>query len=188
MIKVQFMGPKLYNKKWALFQEESYLPRKFRSSSLNLHTFHVINNVFWWQILFRKHGKSTSNNRQDHHVLVVDVMIMTSQCRCTRAFSQSHIVNHDNHVPVMPLICSGTGCHVHAMVAVWQNQISKNIKNYIQIEAIHPQLYRQLVHDGIKIPGRYNSSWNSVLFFLKSLGPLNCTFTQFILHTVTLTV
>ena len=48
--------------------------------------------------------------------------------------------------------------------------------NYIQIETIHPQSYRQLVHKGIKIPGRYNSSWNSAPFFLKSSGPLNCTF------------
>ena len=58
-VKVQFRGPELYKKKGALFQEESYLPRIFRSSSLNLHTFHLINIVFWWRIFFRKHGKST---------------------------------------------------------------------------------------------------------------------------------
>ena len=106
-VKVQFRGPKLYKKKGALFQEESYLPRIFRSSSLNLHTFHVINIVFWWRIFFRKHGKSTPYDRQDHHVLVADVVIMTSQCRCTRALSQSHVAKHDNHVPVTPLIGSG---------------------------------------------------------------------------------
>ena len=108
-VKVQFRGPELYKKKGALFQEESYLPRIFRSSSLNLHTFHLIHIVFWWQIFFRKHGKSTLNDREDHHVLVVDVVIMTSQCRCTRALSQSHIAKHDNHVPVAPLIGSGLG-------------------------------------------------------------------------------
>ena len=91
----------------ALFQEEPYLPRIFRSSSLNLHTFHLINIVFWWQIFFCKHGKSTPNDRQDHHVLIVDIMIMTLQCRCTRALSQSHVAKHDNHVPVTPLIGSG---------------------------------------------------------------------------------
>ena len=58
-VKVQFRGPELYKKKGALFKEESYLPRIFRSSSLNLHTFHLIHIVFWWQIFFRKHGKLT---------------------------------------------------------------------------------------------------------------------------------
>ena len=91
MVKVQFRGPELFKKKAALFQKESYLPRIFRSSSLNLHTFHLIHIVFWWQIFFLKHGKSTPNDRQDHHVLVVDVAIMTSQCRCTRALSHRTI-------------------------------------------------------------------------------------------------
>ena len=109
LVKVQFRGPKLYKKKGALFQEEFNLPRIFRSSSLNLHTFHVINIVLWWRIFFRKHSKSTPNDRQDHHVLVlvVDVVIMTSQCRCTRALSQWHVAKHDNHVPVTQLIGSG---------------------------------------------------------------------------------
>ena len=75
--------------------EESYLPRICRPSSLNLHTFHLIDIVFWWRIFFRKHGKSISNDRRDHHILVTDVVIMTSQCRCTRALSQSHVVKHD---------------------------------------------------------------------------------------------
>ena len=97
----------LYKKRGALFQEESYLATIFRSSSLNLHTIHLPNIVFWWQIFFRKHGKSTPNDRHDRHVLVVDVVIMTSQCRCTRALSQSQVVNHDNHVPVTPSIGSG---------------------------------------------------------------------------------
>ena len=108
-VKVQFRGPELYMKKGTPFEEESYLPRIFRSSSLNLHTFHRIHIVFWWQIFFRKHGKSTPNDRQDHHVLVVYVVIMTSQCMCTRALSQSHVAKHDNHVPVAPLIGSGLG-------------------------------------------------------------------------------
>ena len=128
MVKVQFRGPELYKKKGALFREESYLPRIFRSSSLNLHTFHLVNIVFWWQIFFRNHGQSTPNDRRAHHVLVVDVVIMTSQCRCTRPLSQSHVAKHDNHVPVTPLISSGTGCHVDAMAAVWLTHIGKNIK------------------------------------------------------------
>ena len=107
LVKVQFRGPELNKKKGALFQEESYLPRIFRSSSLNLHTFHLIHIVFWWQIFFRKHGKSTPNDRQDCHILVVNVVIMTSQCRCTRALSQSHAAKHDNHVPIVLLISSG---------------------------------------------------------------------------------
>ena len=107
MVKVQFRGPELYKKKGAQFQEESYLATIFSSSSLNLHTFHLTNIVFWWQMFFRKHGKSTPNDRQDRHVLVVDVVIMTSQCRCTRALSQSQVANHDNHMPVTLLIGSG---------------------------------------------------------------------------------
>ena len=58
-VKLHFGGPELFKKKGALFQEESYLPRIFGSSSLNLHTFLLIHIVFWWQIFFRKHGKST---------------------------------------------------------------------------------------------------------------------------------
>ena len=106
-VKVQFRGPELYKKDGALFQEESYMLRIFRSSALNLHTFHLINIVFWGQIFSRKHDKSTPNDREDHHVLVVDVVIMTSQCRCTRAISQSHVAQHDNHVPLMLLIGLG---------------------------------------------------------------------------------
>ena len=45
-VKVQLRGLKLYKEKGTLFQEESYLPRIFRSLSLNLHTFHLINIVF----------------------------------------------------------------------------------------------------------------------------------------------
>ena len=120
--------PSFIRKRGALFQEESYLATMFKSSYLNLHTFHLTNVVFWWQIFFRKHGNLTPNDPQDRHVLVLDVVLMTSQCRCTRALSQSHVAKHDNHVPVMPLIGSGTGCHVNAMAAVWQNHLGKNIK------------------------------------------------------------
>ena len=106
---MQFRGLELFRKKGTLFQAESYLPRIFMSSSLNLHTFHHVNNAFWWQIFFRKHGKSTPSDRQDHHVLVLDVVIMMSQCKWTRALSQSYVAKHDNHLPVAPLIGSGLG-------------------------------------------------------------------------------
>ena len=127
-VKVQLRGPELYKKKGALFQEESYLPRIFRSSSLNLHTFHLIHIVFWCHIFFRKHGKSIPNDREDHHVLVVDVVIMTSQCRCTRALSQSHVAKHDNHVPVASLIGSGLGVMSMQWLPYGKNHIGKNIK------------------------------------------------------------
>ena len=32
-----------------------------------------------------------NRNRNEHHVLIFDVQIMTSQCRCTRSFNQSHV-------------------------------------------------------------------------------------------------
>ena len=124
MVEVQLWGHKLYKENRALFQEESYLPRIFRSSSLNVHTFYIVNIVFWWHFFFRKHSKSTPNDRQDHHVLVVDVVIVTSQCRCTKALSQSHVAKHGNHAPVTPLI----GCRVDAMATVWQNHIGENFK------------------------------------------------------------
>ena len=43
---------------------------------------------------------------------------MTSQCRCTRALSQSHVAKHDNHVPVAPLIGSGLG----VMLGSWSKR------------------------------------------------------------------
>ena len=125
---MQFRGPKLYQKKEGLYQEESYLLKIFRYSSLNLHTFYLINIVFWRQIFFRKHGKSTLNDRQDHYVLVFYVVIMTLQCRCMRAFGQSHVAQHDNHVPVTPLIGFGTDCHVDAFGCHMANHIGKNIE------------------------------------------------------------
>ena len=119
-VKVQLRGPELYKKKGALFQEESYLPRIFRSSSLNLHTFHLINIVFWWRIFVCKHGKLTPNDRQDHHVLVADVM--TSQC------SQSHVAKQWQPRAGNAVDRFWTGCHVDAMAAVWQNHIGKTLK------------------------------------------------------------
>ena len=133
LVKVHFRGPELYKKRdgGALFQEESDLSRIYWSSSLNLHNFHPNNIVFWWQ------------DRQDYHVLVVHVVIMTSQCRCTRALSQSHVVKRDNHVPVTPLKGSGTGCHVDAMAAVWQNHIGKNIKITFKLR---PSIHNRFVN------------------------------------------
>ena len=128
LVKVQFRGPKLYKKKRALFQEEFYLPRIFRSSSLNLHTFHVINIVFWWRIFFRKHGKSTpqrsarppcfGRRRCDHDITM---QVHESSQPITRCKAwQPHAGNAIDRFR--------TGCHVDAMAAVWQNHIGKNIK------------------------------------------------------------
>ena len=161
----------------ALFQEESFLPRIFRSSSLNLHTFHLINIVFWWRIFFRKHGKSTPNERQDHHVLVADVVIMTSQCMCTIALSQSHVVKHDNHVPVTPLIGSGTGCHLDAMAAVWQNHIGRNIQIKFKLRPYIHNRIANLFMEALRYQVGTILLELVPLFFLKSSGPLNCTFT-----------
>ena len=140
---MQFRGPKLYKKEGVLFQEESYLLRIFRSSSLNLHAFHLINIVLWWQIFFRKQGKLTPGDRQEYHVLVVDVVIMTWQCRCKRALSQSHVAKHDNHMLVMLLIGFRTGCHVDAMAAIWQSHIGKNIKITFKLR---PSLHNRIAN------------------------------------------
>ena len=125
-VKVQFRGPELYKKRGVLFQEESYLATLFRSSSLNLHTFHLTDIVFWWQIFFRKHGKSTPNDRYDRHVLVVDVVIMTSQWQ----ESSQPITGCKSWQPRAGNAVDRfwTGCHVDAMATVWQNHIGKNIQ------------------------------------------------------------
>ena len=141
-IKVQFKGPEIYKKKGALFQEESYLATIFMSPFLNLHTFHLTNIAFWWQIFFRKHGKSTPNDWQDRHVLVVDVVIMTSQCRCMRALSQLQVANHDNHMPVTPLI--GSGQAVMSMQWLPYGKIISTKTLKLHSNWGHPQSYHQL--------------------------------------------
>ena len=125
---MQFRELKLYKKKDALFQDEYYLPSIFRSSSLNLHTFHLINIVFWWQIFFQKHGKSTPNDRQnppcfgrrrcDHYVTmqVHESSQPITHCKARKPHAGNAIDRFR------------TGCHVMAMAAIWQNQIGKNIK------------------------------------------------------------
>ena len=136
-----------FKKKGALFQEESYMPRIFMSSSLNLHTFHLIHIVFWCQIFFRKHGKSTPNDRKDHHVLVVDVVIMTSQCRCTRALSQSHVAKHDNHVPVAPLIGSGLGVMSMNWVSCNGCRMAKSNRQNIKIIfKLRPSIHNRIAN------------------------------------------
>ena len=105
LVKVQFRGPKLYKERGTLFQEESYLLTIFKSSSLNLHTFHLINNLFWWQIFFRNHGKST--------LAIGKTTIFWSSTLWS--LSQSHVAKHDNHVLVMPLI----GSELAVMLMQW---------------------------------------------------------------------
>ena len=96
---------------------------------------------------------------------------MTSQCRCTRTLSQSHVAKHDNHVPVTPLIGSGTGCHVDAMAAVWRNHIGKNIKITFKLRPTCSWRHKDT---------RWcNSSWNSApLFLKKKLGSPKLHFYQ----------
>ena len=57
--------------------------------------------------------------------------------------SQSLVVKHDNHVPVTPLIGSGTGRHVDAMAAVWQNIIGKNIKITFKLR---PSIHNHIIN------------------------------------------
>ena len=126
LVKVQFRGPELYKKKGALFQEESYLPRIFRSSSLNLHTFHLIHIVFWWQIFFRKQVDPQQSGRPP----------CFGRRRCDNDVTMQV---HESSQPItrckawQPRAGSAvdrfwTGCHVDAMAAVWHNHIGKNIK------------------------------------------------------------
>ena len=72
-VKVQFKGPKFYGKDGVLFQEESYLLRIFRSSSLNLHTFQLINIVF--------DGKFSSVNMASQPPMISKTIIFVRQ-RC----------------------------------------------------------------------------------------------------------
>ena len=122
----------------------SCLARIFRPSPLHLHTFRHICIAFWCRISFRKHFKSTPNDRQDRHIFD-RVMIMTSQCRYMRALSQSHIAKHCwwRHWPADSLLpCRYNGRHV--VKSHWQKH-----KNYVRMEAISSQLYQHLVlHKG----------------------------------------
>ena len=114
-----------------------------------------------------------SNDRQDHHDLVVDVVTMTSQFRGMRAISLSHVAKHDNHVPVTPLIGSETGCHVDAMATVGRNHIGKNIKIKFQLGPfINLFMKAKRYQVGTKLLEIVPS------FLKKCSGPLNCTFTH----------
>ena len=50
--------------------------------------------MFWCRIFFCKHDKLPLKDRQEHHVLMANDLMMTSQCRCTRPLSQSYIAMH----------------------------------------------------------------------------------------------
>ena len=148
-VKVQFRGPKLYKKEGALFQEESYLLRIFRFSSLNLHTFNLINIVFWWQFFQIISFWST------FQWIVFPRVHRTICCGVAQA-----IYHHFNWWWTSFKIISAKTLKLHSN---WG----------------HPStILSPTCSWGIKIPGRYSSSWNSAPFFLKSQGPLYCTFTR----------
>ena len=56
------------------------------------------------------------NDRQDRHVLVVDVVIPITGCKSWQPRAGNAIDRF------------WTGCHVDALAAVWQNHVGKNIK------------------------------------------------------------
>ena len=176
LVKVQFRGPKLYKKQGTLFQEESYLSRIFRSSSLNLHTFHLINIVFdgkfssvimaSWPLTIGKTTMFWSSTLWSWHHNALSSQPIT-HCKAWQPRASNAVARF------------WTRCHVNAMAAIWQNHISKNIRTTFKLR---PSIYNRIAnfHEGIRITGRYNSSWNSAPLSLKILGPLNCTFTHFL--------
>ena len=86
------------SEKGGLFQTESYPPRISRRSPSNWHTFYHACIGLWCRIFLRKHDKSSLKSRQNRFVLMADVLIVTSQCRCTWVLSKSYIMMHHNTV------------------------------------------------------------------------------------------
>ena len=114
------MGPELYKENGTLYLEESYLATIFWSSSLNLHTFDLIDIVFWWQIFFRKHVKSTPTIGKTAMFWSSTLWSWRSQpITCCKSWQPR---------PGNTVYRFWAGCHVDAMAAVWQNHIGKNIK------------------------------------------------------------
>ena len=85
LVRVQFFRLEPYKGIEGIGWEEHYLPRIIIPSSLNWHTFHHIYIMSWCRIFFCKHCKLCFKFQQEHHVLMADILIMTSQCRFTRA-------------------------------------------------------------------------------------------------------
>ena len=149
---MQFRGLELFRKKGTLFEEESYLTKIFRPFSLHLHTFHHVYNVFWCRIFFRKHGKSTLNDRQDRHVLIV-VSWLWRHNAGARELSANHTLKS------MTTTCWCRRWQAGGLLSCWYNggRIVKlcrqKRKNYVRIGAIRSQSYQQLVNEGLKILG-----------------------------------
>ena len=99
---------------------------------------------------------------------------MTSQCRCTRALSQSHVAKLDNHVPVVPLIGPGLGVMSMQWLPCGKIISAKTLK--LHKNRGHPFTIVSPTCSRRHKNTRYSSS-NSAPFSLLSSGPLNCTFT-----------
>ena len=137
---MQFRGPELYKKKGAVFQEESYLPRIFRSSSLNLHTF--ISSTLYFDGEFSSVSMASRpqrsarpprfDRRRCDHDVTMQVHESSQPIRCCKAWQPRAGNTVDRF---------WTGCHVDAMAAVWQNPIGKNIKITIKLRpSIHNRI------------------------------------------------
>ena len=138
--------------------------------------------VFWWQIFFRKHGKSTPQRSgrppcfgrrgcdDDVTMQVHQSSQPITRCKAWQPRAGSTVDRF------------WTGCHVDAMSAIWQNHIGKNIQITFKL--------RPSIHN--RIANLFMEAWTwwrykvgtilleiySAPFFLKTLGPLNCTFTR----------
>ena len=152
LVKVQFRGLELFRKKGTLFEEESYLAKIFRPFSLHLHTFHHVYNLFWCRIFFRKHGKSTTNDRQDRHVLIV-------VSRSWRHNADARELSANHTLQSMTTTCWWRRWQADGLLSCWYNGgcivklCRQKRRNYVRMWAISSQSYQQLVNEGLKILG-----------------------------------
>ena len=123
LVNMQFRELENYIEIEGINQDESYLPRIFRPSSLNgilIITFTLHFDVELSSIIM------ALNERHELDVLIVDVLIVMSQWRCREALSQSHAVMHDNTT----LDWFTAVCHDILQWKQWQScREDKNFKN-----------------------------------------------------------
>ena len=175
--KMQFRGLTLYTKIKAINKDRPCLSSIFRPFSLKLHIYDHSYIAFWCWIF-----PLNLKDQQQHHVLITDVESWHHIALCTRALGQSDVTMHYN-ADAHKLSANHMLRCIHCLVTGKQwllflegASASTNFR-YTWNKVIHSKLYSQFLNDSLEKLSRYKSSWNSALFILKTLTPLNYTLT-----------
>ena len=170
-VKVQLRGLELFKRKGALFQEEFY-PRSICRPSLtscwyDCELMASIRTKFlrFWRHNFTirpplyQHDRRPSACQRRHQHVVVTLCVIGWELSCTcivTSWSRSKYGDLADRW--------WSTCHAYGR------------KFGIKMHCEHGEKY--INEKGLQILARYDSSSNSVPFFLKSSSPLNCTFTM----------